>query len=137
MVTWQLRRYTINKGRLDDFVDAWRRGVYPLRLKFGFTIDGAWVIQERNEFVWIMSLPERSTTGGSGTHILRVGRARRAQPGSGAVDRAGGAVVHHASTAAPEPRRAWAEHVAVVRCVVIASSGNPAQWDRSCRSVTI
>ncbi len=57
MVTWQLRRYTINKGRLDDFVDAWRRGVYPLRLKFGFTIDGAWVIQERSEFVWIMSLP--------------------------------------------------------------------------------
>lgn len=54
-VTSQLRRYTINKGRLDDFVSAWRAGVYPLRLKFGFTIDGAWIIRERSEFIWIMS----------------------------------------------------------------------------------
>ena len=30
-------------------------GVYPLRLKHGFTIDNAWVTQERNEFLWILS----------------------------------------------------------------------------------
>lgn len=51
----QLRIYTINKGKLDDFVSAWKKGVYPLRLKFGFRIDSAWVIRERNEFVWILT----------------------------------------------------------------------------------
>ncbi len=54
MVT-QLRIFTINKGRLDDFVRAWREGVYPARLKSGYRIDGAWVTKERNEFVWLLS----------------------------------------------------------------------------------
>jgi len=30
--TVQLRLYTIDKGRLDDFATAWRAGVSPLRL---------------------------------------------------------------------------------------------------------
>ncbi len=51
----QLRTYTINKGKLDEFVKAWREGVYPLRLKKGFKIDGAWTIKESNQFVWILS----------------------------------------------------------------------------------
>ncbi len=51
----QLRIYTINKGKRDDFVRAWSAGVYPLRLKYGFKITSAWVIKERNEFVWILS----------------------------------------------------------------------------------
>ena len=51
----QLRRYTINRGKMDAFVEAWRAGVYPLRQKHGFTIPGAWVIRERNEFVWILA----------------------------------------------------------------------------------
>ncbi len=54
MVT-QLRMYTINRGKLDDFVRAWRAGVYPLRVKQGFRIDGTWVIKERNQFVWLLS----------------------------------------------------------------------------------
>ncbi len=51
----QLRIYTINRGKMDDFVKAWRAGVYPLRLRLGYTIPFAWVIKERNEFVWILS----------------------------------------------------------------------------------
>ena len=51
----QLRIYTINKGKLDDFVKAWLTGVYPLRQKHGFEIEEAWVNRERNEFVWIIS----------------------------------------------------------------------------------
>ncbi|KRT76882.1 MAG: hypothetical protein XU14_C0027G0023 [Armatimonadetes bacterium CSP1-3] len=51
----QLRIYTINRGRLDDFVAAWRAGVSPLRQQFGFRVAGAWVIRERNQFVWILS----------------------------------------------------------------------------------
>lgn len=54
MVT-QLRIYTINRGKLDDFVRAWRAGVYPLRQQLGFRIDGAWVLKGRNQFVWLMS----------------------------------------------------------------------------------
>ena len=57
-MTTQLRIYTINKGRMNDFVQAWKAGVYPLRLKHGYRIDGAWVIKERNEFVWLLSRNE-------------------------------------------------------------------------------
>ena len=51
----QLRIYTINRGKLDDFVEGWKKFVYPLHYQFGFTIPKAWVIRERNEFVWIVS----------------------------------------------------------------------------------
>ncbi len=51
----QLRTYTINKGKLDEFVKAWSEGVYQLRLKKGFRIDGAWTIKENSQFVWILS----------------------------------------------------------------------------------
>lgn len=51
----QLRIYTINKGKLDEFVEGWKKFVYPLHYKHGFTIDRADVIRERNEFVWIVS----------------------------------------------------------------------------------
>ena len=51
----QLRIYTINRGKLDDFVQAWHQGVYPLRQRYGFAIPNAWVIRERNEFVWILT----------------------------------------------------------------------------------
>lgn len=56
-VTTQLRIYTINRGRLDDFVAAWRSGVFPLRTRLGFTISQAWMIRERNEFIWVISHP--------------------------------------------------------------------------------
>jgi hypothetical protein len=51
----QLRIYTIDRGKLDEFVRIWSAGVYPLRLRLGYRIDGAWVIRERNEFVWILT----------------------------------------------------------------------------------
>ena len=39
---------------MDTFVDAWVRGVYPLRRKFGFTFAGAWRVEGADEFVWII-----------------------------------------------------------------------------------
>ncbi len=54
MVT-QLRLYTINRGQMDDFLRAWRDGIYPLRLRHGFRIVGAWVEAENNLFVWLLS----------------------------------------------------------------------------------
>lgn len=51
---WELRIYTINRGRLDDFVAAWLEGVYPLRLEQGFEIPAAWVSRRNNQFIWIL-----------------------------------------------------------------------------------
>lgn len=52
--TWELRIYTINRGRLDDFVSAWRDGVYPLRLEHGFKIPAAWISRGNNQFIWVL-----------------------------------------------------------------------------------
>lgn len=51
----QLRIYTINRGKMDEWVKGWTEGIYPLRLKVGFRIDGAWVMQDQNKFVWILT----------------------------------------------------------------------------------
>jgi len=39
---------------MDAFLDAWLRGVYPLRRKFGFTFAGAWRVEGADEFIWII-----------------------------------------------------------------------------------
>ena len=51
----QLRLYTINKGKMAEFVKGWTEGVYPLHLQHGFMIDKAGVIEETNQFFWIVS----------------------------------------------------------------------------------
>lgn len=51
----QLRLYTIDKGRLDDFAAAWRAGVYPLRLKMGYRIPFAAKIPATNQFIWLVT----------------------------------------------------------------------------------
>jgi len=40
---FQLREYTIEAGRLEDFVREWRELVLPLRERLGFPVVGAWV----------------------------------------------------------------------------------------------
>jgi len=51
----QLRIYRIQEGKMEEWLDGWTRGVRPLRLKFGFRIDGAWVVPDTDTFVWILS----------------------------------------------------------------------------------
>ena len=51
----QLRLYTIDRGRLDDFAAAWHAGVYPLRLKLGYRIPFAAKIPATNQFVWLLT----------------------------------------------------------------------------------
>jgi hypothetical protein len=51
--------YTIEAGSMDAFVDAWQRGVVPLRRTFGFEVDGAWIDREENRFVWLLSSDDR------------------------------------------------------------------------------
>ena len=52
----QLRIYTINKGKLDEFAAGWTQFVHPRHLEFGFNIELAVKMAETNEFVWIVSL---------------------------------------------------------------------------------
>lgn len=40
---------------MNMFLEAWQKGVYPLRIKSGFKIEGAWVMKEKNKFIWILS----------------------------------------------------------------------------------
>ena len=51
----QLRLYTIDKGRLDDFAQAWHTGVYPLRRKLGYQIPFAAKIPATNQFIWLLT----------------------------------------------------------------------------------
>lgn len=55
MRRYQLRTYRIEPGRMDDFVSVWRSEVVPLRRAKGFDVLGAWVMEEENRFVWIIS----------------------------------------------------------------------------------
>ena len=54
-MTAQLRMYRIKAGQLDDFVREWKAAVVPLREKFGFKVEGAWMIRGEDRFVWIIS----------------------------------------------------------------------------------
>jgi hypothetical protein len=51
---FQLCEYTIEAGRLDDFVYEWRELVLPLRLARGFSVVGPWVERAASRFVWVV-----------------------------------------------------------------------------------
>jgi hypothetical protein len=53
-VKFQLRDYTIEEGRLDDFVREWREHVLPLRVAMGFNILGPWIDREKSRFILIV-----------------------------------------------------------------------------------
>jgi hypothetical protein len=50
----QLRMYTVKHGHMDDFCQEWGENILPLRLQSGFRVTGPWVIDETNQFVWIL-----------------------------------------------------------------------------------
>jgi hypothetical protein len=51
---FQLRDYTVEDGRLGDFIAEWREQVLPLRLALGFNVLGPWVERATSRFVWII-----------------------------------------------------------------------------------
>ena len=51
----QIRIYTINRGKLHQFAQEWQEKIRPLRLELGFQVDSAWLIEETNQFVWLLS----------------------------------------------------------------------------------
>ena len=54
----QLRRYLIRAGEGARFADEWRRGVAPLRERFGFRVQG-WLVEGSDEFVWLLEHDDR------------------------------------------------------------------------------
>ncbi len=53
-MTVQLRLYTINQGSLRQFAEEWKANVLPLRLEHGFRVHDAWIIEETNQFAWLI-----------------------------------------------------------------------------------
>ncbi|WP_116247808.1 NIPSNAP family protein [Nocardiopsis sp. FIRDI 009] len=53
--TTQVRTYTVREGLLDEWVQRWKEEIVPLRLKFGFSLGGAWIDRERRHFIWEIS----------------------------------------------------------------------------------
>lgn len=48
-----LRDYKIRPGEMSEWLDEWAEKIYPLRLKFGFRVVGAWRMGDER-FVWIL-----------------------------------------------------------------------------------
>jgi NIPSNAP len=46
--------YTVRPGTMEAWVSEWREYVYPLRLRRGFAIPGAWVVEREDRFVWLL-----------------------------------------------------------------------------------
>jgi hypothetical protein len=60
MAQAQMRMYTIEPGRLDEFVKAWSARVRPLRRDFGFE-SAAWTVPEEDLFVWLLTFRGKGT----------------------------------------------------------------------------
>jgi hypothetical protein len=51
---YELRTNRIRADHLDECLDAWLAGVVPLRRRFGFRFEGAWVTDAPSQLVWIL-----------------------------------------------------------------------------------
>ena len=51
----QLRTYTVNRGMMDDWVKLFSGQLVPMQEKHGIRIDGMWVNEAKDQFIWIRS----------------------------------------------------------------------------------
>ena len=51
----QLRTYTVNRGMMDPWVKLFAETLVPMQERHGIRIDGMWVNQDQNQFIWIRS----------------------------------------------------------------------------------
>jgi NIPSNAP len=56
----EVRIYTMNRGKLDDFVKLWNEKLAPIHAKYGLTILGAWANRPQNEFIWIRQFEDEA-----------------------------------------------------------------------------
>lgn len=52
---YQLRTYTVNRGMMDAWVDLFNERLVPIQNQYGINIDGMWVNEDQNQFIWIRS----------------------------------------------------------------------------------
>ena len=85
----QLRIYTMKDGRLDDWVDLFERGTYPLRRSHGFEIQ-AWTSRATNQFVWLVTREgTQEEFEAADAALLRAPRAQADPRGGAPVPRQG------------------------------------------------
>ena len=51
----QLRTYTVNRGDMDHWVELFTKTLVPIQEKQGIKVDGMWVNEDKNQFIWIRS----------------------------------------------------------------------------------
>ncbi|PKB82240.1 MAG: hypothetical protein BZY88_05110 [SAR202 cluster bacterium Io17-Chloro-G9] len=54
----QLRTYTINRGMMDQWVKHFTETLVPIQQKQGIKIDGMWVNEDKNQFIWVRSFAD-------------------------------------------------------------------------------
>ena len=54
---YQLRTYTVNRGMMDDWVALFNDELVGIQRKYGIAVDGMWVNEDANQFIWIRSFP--------------------------------------------------------------------------------
>ena len=55
MTVAHLRTYTINKGQMDSWLKLFDEKLVPLLEEHGIKIEGKWVNDEGNQFIWVRS----------------------------------------------------------------------------------
>ena len=58
----QLRMYTINKGMMDQWTKYFSDVLIPMQEKHGIKVDGTWVNEAKNQFIWIRSFADSSNS---------------------------------------------------------------------------
>jgi hypothetical protein len=51
----QLRIYQLDPATADDFVARFNADLVPLRREYGFSVDGAWLSEDKTRFTWVTS----------------------------------------------------------------------------------
>ena len=57
----QLRIYDIKPGMMDEFAAKVDEELIPIRLDYGFTRSGPWIVEETYQYVWIVHYDGKGT----------------------------------------------------------------------------
>ena len=58
---YQLRMYTINRGKMDEWVSSFGQTAVPQMTQYGITLEGAWANEDKTQFIWIRSFADQET----------------------------------------------------------------------------
>ena len=67
---YELRTYTINQGMMESWIQNFNEKLVRLMGKFNIKVEGAWVNQDRNQFIWIRSFADTDDVKAKEAEIL-------------------------------------------------------------------